>query len=159
MLATLSKTYCGIASVLLLLQTMPVNADATIVRDINFGTIVILDNDSVQTVSISQLGALSYSSGIRPVALGETGLIEITGYSPGTSFVVSTSIIQANSSSTDISNEQFELFSIDAPTNITVAGTGIAEIPFGASIRTSGSGSESFTDTSFSTRVRFTIEF
>lgn len=134
-------------------------ADASLVRSINFGTIIVLDNDTVQTVAVDRFGSLSYSSGIRPVALGDAGLIEITGYQPGTNFVVTTSIIQSGSSSEELSSEQFELFLIDAPSNITVAGTGIAEIRFGGSIRTSGNGSEAFTDTSFNTRVRFTINF
>ncbi|MDT0593848.1 hypothetical protein [Glaciecola petra] len=150
-------TYCS--CLLAAIISKSVIADSTLVRTIDFGTIVVLDNSSVQSIEMDRFGAFTFSSGIRPIAIGEAGLIEITDYAPGTTFIVSASITQSGTSSPLISLEHFELYAIDVPSSLVVPGTGIAELRFGGSIRTSGSGSEAFTDTTFTSRVRFTLNF
>lgn len=136
-----------------------VKAEVTLIESLDFGNVAMVDNDSVQTIAIDRFGNQSVTAGLRFVQFGRPGLIEFTGFAVGSEANVTATIIQPNSSTPVISQENFALTTIDIASTVRIPVSGIAEVPFGGTLSTSGSGSEGFSDTIYTHRVRISIDF
>lgn len=134
-------------------------ATITEVQPLSFGRVAVANNSSVQQVSVSALGNITSSAGIRVITAGSPAIFLLSDF-PGNLFInLSASIIQPGTNSGVVSGEQFTLTGLDVASFIATRPDGTATVPVGGTLQTSGSGSVNFADTDYTARLMLTISF
>lgn len=150
---------CKGAILIGLLSCSYAQAQVREIQPMSFGSVVILDNSSVQSISIDELGNISYSSGIRIVQPGNPGIIEGLGYPANAQLFVTANVAQGNTNSTVYSPEQFVLSTLHTATSVITESDGSFQLVVGGTLQTSGSGSRNFADTDYSATLTITVNF
>lgn len=135
------------------------SADVTLIRPLDFGKIAVLDNSTVKTFTMDRFGQVDAPLGTVVLSPGSQGIVEITGYPPGLELNIVASIIQPISSVPVGTGETFTLTNIDIANAIQIPFSGVAQLSFGGTLSTSGSGSVNFTNTLYTHRLRLDINF
>ncbi|WP_208111416.1 DUF4402 domain-containing protein [Marinomonas balearica] len=137
---------------------MSTYAEVTESSSLDFGTIVVASNSSVQRLSLSYNGNVSYSSGIYPITEPTRAEFILTGYPNDQRVFLSSSVSTPNSSSTGYTVEQFTLTDLSVPAVITTDSSGSASFYVGGTLTTSGN-SGYYGDTAYSITYRVSINY
>lgn len=130
-----------------------------VIQDINLGTIVVTNNDTVGVLDLSEAGNMTISNHFRIISPGQPGIIELRDFAWSAEIHINAYIMQNTTLSGVISPEKFTMTQINVPSSIVTEGDGSAEIHFGAQISTSGSGSKRFADTTFTSQIKFAFQY
>ena len=133
--------------------------EVQVIRPLRFGTVAVLDNDSVGSISIDYLGNTRISTNFAVVELPSTGIFRLVGYPANATLVVTGAVIQAQTTSPQASPEQFELVSVDTPLSVNIESDGTAEFSVGGELVTSGSTIETFGNQEYTARLLITVNF
>jgi len=133
--------------------------EVQVIRPLSFGTVAVLDNDSVGSIAIDYLGNTRISTNFAVIELPEAGIFRLVGYPANSTLFVTGSIIQAQTSSPQVSPEQFELVSVDTPISVNIENDGTAEFGVGGELVTSGSTNETFGNQEYTARLLITVNF
>ena len=133
--------------------------EVEVIKDINLGTIVITNNDTVGVLDLSETGNMAFTNHFRIIIPGQPGLIELRDFAWSAELHINAYILQNTTLSDVISPEKFTMTQINVPNSIITEGDGSAELHFGAQIRTSGSGSKRYADTTFSSQIKFAFQY
>lgn len=128
-------------------------------RPINMGTIVVVDNSTVQSLTVDLFGNVIASTGLRIIERGEPGSYVATSLIPNVTYNISVSV-QNSTMNPGVASQEY--FTFDIPSydeQVLSDNNGDATIRVGGRIRTSGSGGQGFTDASYVSTVRVTISF
>ncbi|MDG1120949.1 MAG: DUF4402 domain-containing protein [Glaciecola sp.] len=134
-------------------------SDIEFIQDLDFGDIVVVDNSSPGTISLSYLGQLTVSSHFRIISPSQIGQVLLSNYPVNAELFVDAFVLQPNSSSAQVSPEQFQLTAISHPTSVRTRVDGTAIINLGGTIQTSGSGSLAYSDTDYSISIQIQVQY
>ena len=132
-------------------------ADVVVIRDLSFGKIAVLNNNTAQEYYIDYLGNSQQTSGLRVIEAGTPAQILLTNYPVNAQLFITTSVIQAQSSSQQPSLEHFTLDNLSTPSSLRIRTDGSALVTVGGRLRTSGSGNLNYTDTRYD--INFQVIF
>lgn len=137
----------------------PVFAQLTEVRPIDFGEIAILSNTSVQSLQMDYLGNISIDPAIRILRRGAPGLYRAQGFAGNVQLFITSNILNETMNPGQVSGEYPSLSSLIAPLSVFTRPDGSADIPFGGVVSTSGNGSLTFAEATYSSNIQVTINF
>jgi hypothetical protein len=133
--------------------------EVEVIKDINLGTIVVTNNDTVGVLDLSETGNVTITDHFRIIIPGHPGVIELRDFAWSAELHINAYILQNTTLSDVISPEKFTMTQINVPNSIITEEDGSAEIYFGAQISTSGSGSKRYADTTFSSQIKFAFQY
>ncbi len=133
--------------------------DIRMVNPLNFGIIAIRDNSKPQFIDMSFTGIINFSTGIRFIERGSVGNAEVYTDLKHILLFINTRIIQSETTSTHLSQEQLALTNIYTPSSIYTAYGGVTDIPIGGRIETSGSGSTFYPGEDYTGVFEITVNF
>lgn len=149
----------GSGLLVLILSTQVHGNDIEFIQDLDFGDIVVVDNSSPGTISLTYLGQLSVSNHFRIISPSQIGQVLLSNYPVNAELFVDAFVLQPNSSSVNVSPEQFQLTSISHPASVRTRVDGTAVINLGGTIQTSGSGSLAYSDTDYSISIQIQVQY
>ena len=131
----------------------------TTIEALSFGTIAVLNNDSTSDITISPANNITITNQIRILVPGTRGEFLLTNYPAHIQVSITANIVAAETVSATPPSEQFTLINIDTAPSVTTDGTGIANIYVGGTLRTSGSGSGQYFDSTYTATYELDINF
>lgn len=129
------------------------------IHDLSFGTVAVLNNTSSSEITITLNNQYSVTNHLRVLRPGHRGEYLLSAYPPYTQLFVSANITLTQTASSAGSSEQFTLTSLTTAPSVTTDAAGIATIFVGGTLRTSGSGSGQYFDTSYSVNFDISINY
>lgn len=150
--------------ILIGLTTISINrtfAANTILSPLDFGTIVVMNNDSIGQVTIEIDGDIIISGPISVLTPGQPAQIRFSNLTAYTLLNISSNIVTATTTIPSGTSEQFTLTNIDTPTTVTTDQLGTAIVEVGGTIQTSGVGigAGEYLDTTYSASFEVIINF
>lgn len=133
--------------------------DIEFIQDLDFGDIVVVDNSSVGSISLSYLGQRTISNHFRVISPSQVGQVRLSNYPVNAELFVDAFVLQPSSTSVNVSPEQFQLVDIDHPVSVRTRTDGTAIINLGGTIQTSGSSSLAFADTDYSISIQIQVQY
>ncbi|MFT6206149.1 MAG: hypothetical protein ACJA0T_000046 [Colwellia sp.] len=139
----------------------PVNADSTLLEPLSFGTIVVINNDSVGSITIEPDGDITLTGPTLILNPGQPALVRFSNLSPYTKLNITANVVQATTSLVNGVSEQFTLSNITTLPSVTTDALGTAIVSVGGTIETSGIGvgAGDYLDTTYTATFRVTINF
>ncbi|SBS26576.1 hypothetical protein MAQ5080_00557 [Marinomonas aquimarina] len=134
-------------------------ADIEEVTPLSFGSIVVLSNDSVESISINHNGIVSSTQAIMTVTPPTVGEFLLSNFPLNQRLFLSAQSIQSTTNSAVYSTEQFVMSNVDVPNVIFTDGNGNAQVNVGGTLSTSGSGNKSFVDTAYHIRFQLSVDY
>lgn len=134
-------------------------ADVEFIQNLHFGDIVIVDNSSPGTFSLSYFGERFVSNHFKIISPSQVGQVLLSDYPVNSELFINAFVLQANSNSDAISSEQFQLTAISHPPSVLIKTDGTAIINIGGTIKTSGSGSLAYADTNYSIAIQIQVQY
>lgn len=113
---------------------------------LNLGTVAVLDNSTVGTISINNDALVQTTGGVRVLISGTPAIFSVTGFDSERRLFITVQANQSVTTTTLFSPEQFIIQSYDSSASITTNEVGDGEFSVGATFATSGSGSVNFRD-------------
>lgn len=153
------KWRLGLSMLIGLLPMQAYSNDIEFIQNLDFGDIVVVDNSSPGTISLSYLGQLTVSNHFRIISPSQIGQVRLSNYPVNAELFVDAFVLQPNSSSAQVSPEQFQLTSISHPVSVRTRVDGTAIINLGGTIQTSGSGSLAYSDTDYSISIQIQVQY
>jgi hypothetical protein len=136
-----------------------IQADIFELESLNFGTIAVVDNNNIGTLTIDRFGNTTVSPQLRIISPPTAGRLLIDGLAPNTGISVSLSH-GATQMTPLITSQEFFSFTLNNYSDYLVADeNGEAEIRIGATISTSGNGSLNFAQTDYQINYQITFLF
>jgi hypothetical protein len=129
------------------------------ISPLDFGSIVVADNNSSQRISINYTGSISSTTGIYIVTPPATGEFLLTNYPSEQQVFITARSIQAQSNSDIYTADQFTLTDVDVPSVITTDPAGSATLYVGGTLETSGSGINSYTNTQYRITYQISVNY
>lgn len=126
---------------------------------LNFGRLVVLSNQQVESFAIDRTGNINYSDVFRVIEPPERGRFRVFDLPSNTPFTISSVILQNRLTSTSPNVEFFDFVSLDHLNLVVTDELGEANIWVGGQISTSGQGSVNFGDLPLLANYRITIDF
>ncbi len=158
--ATLIKSVCLITFLMVSSVAKLAYAQQIIeIRPISFGTVVVLDNSTVGSINIDAIGNVNISNHFAIIAPPLYGEFQLLNYPVNANLFLSGGILQGQSSTPVFSPEQFTLTAVNVLGIVNIGNDGSAIIRAGGRLETSGSGSLSFGDTTYTSRIIITVNF
>lgn len=132
--------------------------DIVLERPINFGTIVVVNNDSEGQLSIDHSGNMSVSSNFAVISRGEPALFSVTGLPPfSNAAILVTSFDEDMNPGRPYSETfKFSVTSFDATARADVNGDSSFNV--GGTITLSGTGNNVYENASYESSFRVTID-
>lgn len=146
-------------SLLLLIFSDFSTAEVTEVSKLDFGKIVLADNNLPYQVIVNRDGESQYIGNIFPISQPERAEFYLTNFPINTIIFITATNIQATSNSKTFSNEQFTLENIDIPKSIVTDPNGTATLYVGGTLQSSGSGSNGYSNTDYSLKYQLEITY
>jgi hypothetical protein len=134
-------------------------AQLTEVRSIDFGEIAVVSNNSVQSIRMDYLGNLSIDPAIRILRRGTPGLFRVEGFAGNVQLFITSNILNSTMNPGVVSGEYPDLATLSAPASVFTRPDGSADIPVGGTVSTSGNGSLTFANATYSSNIQITIDF
>lgn len=126
---------------------------------LDLGTIAILDNTNVGTISVNKDDLVRTTEGVRVIVFGRPAIFQARGFDSNRRLYITVQANQGGTVTDLVSPEQFTVQSYDADEYVTTDDQGDVEFSVGAVFATSGSGSTNFRDTDFSARYSVTVNY
>ena len=140
-------------------QAQDVPLDIHFSQSLNFGSLAILDNHSVQFIKFDYLGNISYSKGLRVIERGHIAIAEIISPRKNALLYITTDIIQPITEANGATDNHFRLTDIYTKPYVHVAANGPTILPIGGRLETSGNGSSNYADVDYNSRFSITVNF
>lgn len=153
------RVFKTVIGVVLLLGLANAKGDIIEISPLNFGTVVIVSNNTPERIILNHSGGVGYTSGIYAVTAPSVAEFMLTNYPPSQLVFISANSIQAQSNSDIYSADQFTLTNVDTPSTLTTDPTGAATLYVGGTLETSGSGTNSYLDTRYTINYQVTINY
>lgn len=134
-------------------------AEIRLIRPLDFGTVVVVDNATVGFLNINQQGGFSASNHFMVISPSQFGIVELYDYYPGSQVDITANVIQSTSTSPVVSPEKFTLTNVYIVNLVSIDPSGIAQVRFGGRLETSGSGRSTFADTQYTHRIQISVNF
>ncbi len=144
---------------LLILTPVNSNAGAINTQPLSFGRIVISNNASIGSYTIDYLGNISVTNHFRIIEAGAPAEFFLFDYPPNSQVFITPTVIQAQTSSSPFSTEQFTLANLTSPSSVFIRTDGTSEINVGGTLRTSGSGSMNYSDANYTVNLQVSFNF
>jgi len=144
---------------MLILSVNAASQEIQEVRPISFGSVVILDNASPGSINIDFLGNVTISTHFGVIETPLYGIFRLVDYPAHANLFLTGGIIQGQTTSIQFSPEQFTLTNVNLPASVRVESDGTVDFRAGGRIVTSGSGSTTFADTTYTSRLIITVNF
>jgi hypothetical protein len=126
---------------------------------ISFGTIALVHNDSVGSLSIDIFDNLSVDNNFRVITPGNFGVFNISGLPANSALPVQVNITNSTMNPGRAFDESFT-FSVSSYDQTARAdASGNATIRVGGTITTSGTGNRNFEQATYESQIRITINF
>jgi hypothetical protein len=126
---------------------------------LDFGTIAIISNDSVSSLTIDKFGNTIVSPSLRIVEPPSSGRFLIDNLAPNTGIRITMSHNATTMTPLTTSQEFFTFSLTDYSDYLVADGNGEAELFVGGTISTSGSGNLNFAQTDYRINYRVTFLF
>lgn len=133
--------------------------EVEIIRPLHFGEFVILDNSSQGYIQMDRFGSIERSKHFAIISPGYTGIAQLSGYTPYSVINVTAYITQANSISESVSSGSFRLTSVDVNSEVKTDTDGAAQVSFGGTIVNSGINDSPYTETTYTMRLRLSLQY
>ncbi|MGB3725131.1 MAG: hypothetical protein WA981_05140 [Glaciecola sp.] len=138
------------------------NAQSQEVQEITpvyFGTVVVLDNSTVGSIRIDEFGNTTVSTHFAVIDPPRYGEFRLVNFVPNSILFITGGIIQAGTTSPQVSPEQFTLNAVNVRATIRVDADGNAEFRVGGELVTSGSNSLAFGNQTYTSRLSITVDY
>jgi hypothetical protein len=142
---------------LLLSSPLSIAAIATI-SELSFGTIAVVNNDTMSDISINTSGRIIITNHIRVIMPGQRGEYVLSSYPTYTQLFTTVSVVQSQSTSPAPGSEQFTLVEVNTAPSVTTSGSGTATVFVGGTFRTSGAAGQ-YNDTLYSASFNLDVNF
>ena len=134
-------------------------AGTTVIETLSFGTVAVLDNSSTSEVTVTSTNTVSCTNHIRILIPGHRAEFLLTSYPTYTTVFTTVNILSAETTSPATASEQFTLINLEIAPSVTTDGTGFASVYVGGTLRTSGSGSGQYFDSSYTATYELNLNF
>ncbi len=143
---------------LYLVLTQNVLSAITPIQELDFGTIVVVDNSSQSTITITSSGNILPTNKIWVTSEGTPAEFLITGYLPHTSLFTTVNIVSAITATLGAPTEQFTLTAVETPAGIITNGVGEGRVLVGGTLQTTGS-STAYNNTTYQATYNLDVSF
>jgi len=132
--------------------------DIVLERPINFGTVVVVNNDSPGTLSIDRFGNMSASSNFRIIASGEPASFSVTGLPPFSNTSILVTSVDEDMNPGRPYTETFTFSVTSFEPSARADANGDSSFNVGGTITLSGSGDNVYENATYETSFRVTID-
>ena len=147
------------AGLLLLVWSLPVSSDIEQVQALDFGTLVVLKNDEVESFRLGRNGNVSFSDAFLIFSPPQRAIFSLSELPADSVIRVSAFVLDPVFTSASLNTERFTFDELDFLPIINSDINGEAQVFVGGQISTSGDGSTNFGTFPLSAGYRFTIDF
>jgi hypothetical protein len=129
------------------------------IQALNFGTVVVASNSSVNTISIDKEGNYRITGDVYVIEAGEPAIFEASGFLGNQQLNITITSGQSATSTVEFSPEQFSVQEYKSEDLVKTNATGSATFFVGGVFTTSGNGSTNFRDSEYNANYTVTINF
>jgi hypothetical protein len=126
---------------------------------LDLGTVAVLDNSEVGTISINRTAFIRTTGGVRLLRAGRPGVFSARGFDSNRRLYITVQANQSGTVTTEVSSQQFTVQSYDHEEFIVTDDDGNADFSVGAVFATSGSGPTNFRDTVYAATYTVTVNY
>lgn len=157
----LNSNFILLIAVLVSLNIKNVLAGNTVVELLDFGTIVVINNDSIGQITVNLNGSTTVAGPIILLVPGQPAEIEFFGYPAYTPLSITSNVVTATTTIPFGSSEQFTLTSVNTLPSVTTDVLGTVIVTVGGTIQTSGVGVGvgEYLDTTYSATYEVIVNF
>jgi hypothetical protein len=145
LLLSLLITPCSIAAV-------------TIVNELHFGTIAVVNNSTTSDISIQLNNSILLTNHMRVLIPGQRGEYLLSSYPAFTRLFTTVSVVQSETTSLAPGSQQFTLVAVTTAASVTTSGSGTATVIVGGTLRTSGAGGQ-YNDTPYTATLDLDVNY
>lgn len=136
-----------------------INAEVTIIQSLNFGKIVMTNNNFQASMIIDPVGNVQIIGGIAVLERGNHAVYELSNLPANTVLSPNVQVINSQMIANISSEETFRLTLLPNQNTLITDSTGSATLTVGGRIDSSGSGSIRFSDTDYESAIQITINY
>lgn len=141
------------------LFTASANAyDVTLEQSLDFGTIVVIDNDSAGQLSIDRFGNVTISNNFRVIESGQPAVFSFTGLPSFSSPSIVISEVDSQMNPGQFSPETFTFTVTSFDPSARANGNGDALVSVGGTLTLSASGNNAFVDATYEANFRISVD-
>jgi hypothetical protein len=126
---------------------------------LNFGTVVLVHNDSEGSLTVDIFGNISLDNNFRIVTPGNHAIFGVSGLPANSSLPVTVSVTNPTMNPRQVFDESFVLSITSYDQQARTDEFGDATIRVGGTITTSGSSNLNFAQATYESQIRVTINF
>ena len=127
---------------------------------LDFGTIVIIDNSAVGTISVTPSGKIDFSRHFRVLTLGHAAEFTLSQYPSYKMLSIGAAVMQAQTQvASGLGTQQFTLVSVKTDTSVVTDSNGMASVFIGGTLQSSGDPRGHYIDTEYQARLLMTIDY
>jgi len=142
------------------LLVSPARAAVELEQALDFGTLVMIDNHSVGTISMSMDGDVNFSRHFRVLTQGHAAELTLSQYPSYKMLSIGAAVMQAQTQiASGIGSEQFTLVSVETDGSVVTDSAGMARVFVGGTLQSSGDPSGHYIDTEYQARLLLTIDY
>ncbi len=130
----------------------------TPIQELDFGTIVVVDNSSQSSITITSSGNILPTNKIWVTSEGNPAEFLITGYLPHTTLFTTVNIVSVTTITSGAPTEQFTLIAVETPASIITSGAGEGRVLIGGTLQTTGSGT-AYNNTTYEATYNLDVSF
>jgi hypothetical protein len=138
-----------------------VSAGNTLLEPLNFGTIVVINNDSVGKITIALDGKITLEGPISIITPGHPAQFRFSNLPSYTQLNVTANVLSATTTIAAGTSEQFTLSNMVTLPSVTTNALGTVLVLVGGTLETSGVGvgDGGYLDTTYSATYEVTVDF
>jgi hypothetical protein len=133
-------------------------AAVTIINNLDFGTIAVVNNTTTSDLTININNSITLTNHIRVLTPGQRGEYLLSSYPAYTQLFTTVSVLQAQTSSPAPGSEQFTLVEVTTASSVTTSNSGTATVLVGGTFRTSGA-SGHYNDTPYTATLQLNVNY
>jgi hypothetical protein len=141
------------------LPAVCLNAEITTIQSLNFGTIVVTNNNFQSSVIIDPVGNVQIIGGIAVIESGNHAVYQLSDLPPNTVITPNIQVINSQMIANISSEETFRLTLLPNQNTLISDSNGSATLTLGGRIDSSGNGSIRFSDTDYESTIQITINY